>query len=200
MSQARPTTIRADSYDVLMVDPPWPVAGYANVQRGSPGRVRGVGYTTLPWSDLWTLLDADVFSRAAGHCAVFLWALDQFLIETEVELTARGFKRSARLLWDKHDGPITYRLRRTHEYLLWYCRPRLLPASKTSIGRFDSVIRAPQRQHSRKPSAAYTMVEALYPDARRLDAFSREYRVGWDAWGDQRDYFSPLFACLRDAP
>jgi N6-adenosine-specific RNA methylase IME4 len=59
------------------------------------------------------------------------------------------------------------------------------------------MLHARTREHSRKPEVAYQMVEALYPNARRLDAFTREYRAGWDAFGDQIDHFSPLFACLR---
>lgn len=189
------------TFDVIMCDPPWPVAGHWGRTRGGGPVVHlnGLGYFTVEWADLWHLLDEHVFTQAAVHHALFFWTLEQYLTETETELRTRGYRRSSRIIWDKGNGPLTYRLRRSHEYLLWYCKPRLLPASRDANCKYTSVIRADSREHSRKPSAAYTMVEALYPDARKLDAFSREYRVGWDGWGDQRDHFSPLFACLREA-
>jgi len=186
-------------YDVLMVDPPWPVKGHFTETRSIPSSHRpGVGYSTVEWSELWPLLDEEVFSQAAAHHALFLWTLEQYLTDAEKELTARGYRRSSRIIWDKGNGPLTYRLRRSHEFLLWYCKPRLLPASMSSNCKYPSVIRSASRQHSRKPDAAYDIVEALYPEARRLDAFSRERRAGWDAFGDQIDHFSPLFACLRE--
>lgn len=189
-------------YDVLMVDPPWPVEGYWGNQgrKGSVrGHIAGLPYKTEQWANLWDLLDGAVLNQAAPHHALFLWTLEQYLTETEAELRTRGYRRSSRIIWDKGNGPLTYRLRRTHEYLLWYCRPRLFPASMRENCKYTSIIRAESRQHSRKPEAAYRLVESLYPDARKLDAFSREYRQGWDAFGDQIDHFSPLFACLREA-
>lgn len=155
-------------------------------------------YTVVPWDALWTMLDDAVFVHAVGHHALFLWTLEQYLVDTEIELTRRGYKRTHRIIWDKVDGPYIGVARRTHEYLLWYCKPSLLPIAVDKRGHFPTVIRASQRQHSRKPEAAYGMVNALYPDAKKLDAFSREYRVGWDAFGNDIDHFSPLFACLRE--
>ncbi len=190
-------------YEVLMVDPPWPMGGVFRSD-GAPGK-RGpcredrTPYQTVTWKDVWALLDTEVLAQAAPHHALFLWALEQFLPETEAELTRRGYRRTHRLIWDKNDGPFIGTVRRTHEYLLWWCNPRLLPIAASQRGVWPTVIRASNgKQHSRKPSAAYQMVEALYPDARKLDAFSRAYRVGWDAYGDQVDMFTPLLAPLRE--
>lgn len=36
---------------------------------------------------------------------------------------------------------------------------------------------------------AYSLIEALLPDAQRADVFSRQRRPGWDAWGNQTDKF-----------
>jgi N6-adenosine-specific RNA methylase IME4 len=74
-----------------------------------------------------------------------------------------------------------------------------MPVAPSARGIYPSVLRGKRREHSRKPHAAYALVEALYPDARRLDVFSREYRPGWDAYGDQVDHFTPLLAPLREA-
>jgi N6-adenosine-specific RNA methylase IME4 len=131
---------------------------------------------------------------------VFLWTLDRFLLESEHEMVARQFHRHARLIWDKGQGtgPRTPTVRIEHEYLVWYTRGGLLPIADGTRWRWSTVLRERTRQHSRKPEAAYQMVEAFYPDARKLDAFSRAYRVGWDAYGDQVDHFTPLLAPLRE--
>jgi hypothetical protein len=193
----------AQGYQVIMCDPPWPVEGHVH----SSTRMRRLGeqwrrdktpYTTLPWSALWSLIDTAILSQAAPEHALFLWTLEQFLTDTEAELMARGYVRAHRIIWDKVGGVLTPTLFRSHKYLLWYCWPRLLPIAPGTRGRNKSVICEGARQHSRKPSAAYALVEALYPDARKLDAFSREYRPGWSAFGDQVDHFTPLLAPLRE--
>jgi N6-adenosine-specific RNA methylase IME4 len=158
-----------------------------------------VPYSTVAWDDLWHLMDAEVFSQAAEHHALFLWTLEQFLTPTEAEMGARGYRRITRLVWNKGTrGLYCGAYLRTHEYLLWYCKPCLLPIAANQRGKFPTVIDAQRREHSRKPSAAYAMVEALYPDARKLDAFTRELRPGWDGWGNERDHFTPLLAPLRE--
>ena len=58
------------------------------------------------------------------------------------------------------------------------------PSSAGSAGS-TSVIDAPRRQHSAKPWAAHDIIEAMYPDARRIELFARERKVGWDVWGNE---------------
>ena len=41
-----------------------------------------------------------------------------------------------------------------------------------------------QRIHSRKPEAAYQLIERR-TTGRRLEMFARVARPGWDAWGNQ---------------
>ena len=48
---------------------------------------------------------------------------------------------------------------------------------------------ATQAWHSRKPDEAFSMAEALVPNARRLELFSRQKRDGWDVFGNETDYF-----------
>jgi N6-adenosine-specific RNA methylase IME4 len=45
------------------------------------------------------------------------------------------------------------------------------------------------REHSRKPDHAYRMAEALIPNARRADLFSRQTRPGWESWGNESTKF-----------
>ena len=40
-------------------------------------------------------------------------------------------------------------------------------------------------RHSEKPAHAHTLIERMYPNARRLELFARGApRTGWTAWGN----------------
>lgn len=187
-------------YDVLMVDPPWPYSGNMQ-QRGAVPESHHVEapYSLMSIPDIGNLLDAQIFSQATRSHVVFLWVTERILTSAEEMMTKRGYRLHTRLIWSKGHGCLIGTVRRTHEFLEWWYRPPLLPVSPRAKGRFDTVITAPayHNQHSRKPSAAYALVEALYPDAHKLDAFSRAYHVGWDAYGNEIDHFTPLLAGLR---
>jgi N6-adenosine-specific RNA methylase IME4 len=196
----------AQGYQVIMADPPWPVGDKRGLtwHGGLPvavGRARfSAPYAVTTMADMGRLLDAAVFCYRAADHVVFLWATDGVLTGAEGLMQERGYRRYMRFIWDKGNGPMVgpFGIRRTHEYLLWFYRGRLLPVAPSARGRMGSVLEGRRREHSRKPESAYQMVEALYPDARKLDAFSRAYRVGWDACGDQVDHFTPLLAPLRE--
>ena len=40
------------------------------------------------------------------------------------------------------------------------------------------------KQHSAKPDAFCLLIDALYPEGRRLEMFARQQVDGWDAWGN----------------
>lgn len=50
-------------------------------------------------------------------------------------------------------------------------------------------IEASVREHSRKPEQAYLACEALIPEVRKLELFSRTDRAGWTAWGNEAGKF-----------
>jgi N6-adenosine-specific RNA methylase IME4 len=48
------------------------------------------------------------------------------------------------------------------------------------------LIVAPRRQqHSAKPDEAYSALERLFGEVRRIDMFGRTERPGWSAWGNE---------------
>jgi len=174
-------------YAVFVIDPPWPQrkGGLRSVR---PRQGRALCYATLSVAEVFGLLDAEVLSQAEPQHTVFIWTIDKFLRECEEQMSARGYRLHARLIWDKGNGIApAFTVRFAHEYLLWYYKPHLTPVA--SKGRFLTVIRAPAREHSRKPDEAYALVAALYPDQEKIDVFSRERREGWDQFGDQTEWF-----------
>ena len=42
-----------------------------------------------------------------------------------------------------------------------------------------------KQEHSRKPDEVQERIEAMYPNATKLEMFARRRREGWDAWGDE---------------
>ena len=177
------------SYQVLMIDPPWE-QGKGGKRKVRPLQGKGFNYRTMDTTAIFELLDRLIFPMTATDHAVFIWAIDKFLAECETAMQRRGYKRHCRLIWDKANGIApAFTVRFSHEYLLWYYRIRLPPIAKEARGIYTTVFGEHARQHSRKPEAAYRMIEAMYPDAKKLDVFSRQQRDLWSQFGDETDYY-----------
>ena len=173
-----------------MIDPPWPQRK-GGLRASRPKQTRSLDYTTLSVDEIFALLDSEVLCRAARRHNVFLWTIDKFLTTAETQMEQRKYKRHARLIWDKGNGVApAFTVRYSHEYLLWYYKPPMLEIDISQRGKFTTVIREASRAHSRKPDAAYALVEALYPASTYIDVFSREHRPRWQQWGDQTNWFS----------
>lgn len=157
-----------------------------------PNQGRDLDYSTMPVPEIFRLLDSEILPQAAPVHSVFLWGVDQFLATGEAEMLSRGYRIHARLIWDKGNGIApAFSVRYSHEYVTWFYRPSFTPVSLAARGRFTTVIREPAREHSRKPDSLYDMLEALYPQAVKMDVFSREPRNGWLQFGDQTSFFAP---------
>ncbi len=141
--------------------------------------------------DIFELLDREVFPNASEHHNVWLWGIDQFLHDGEQAMRERGYRLLARMIWDKGNGwPAAFTVRYSHEYLCWFYKSKLPPIAVAERGKHPTVIRENNRQHSRKPDAAYRLIETLYPTATRMDVFSREPREGWMQFGNQTNHFA----------
>lgn len=117
---------------------------------------------------------------------VFMWTIDKFLHETESFMKNFGYKLHARIIWDKNNGVApAFTIRYSHEYLLWFYKPKMMEISKEFRGKYTSLLREQATKHSRKPEVAYKFIEDLYPDARKLEMYAREKRSGWDSWGNE---------------
>jgi N6-adenosine-specific RNA methylase IME4 len=116
-----------------------------------------------------------------------MWTIDKYLPEAERIMEMLGYKLHARIIWDKVNGPSpAYTLRFSHEYLLWFFKKgNIVLPDKSQRGAFTTVLRESSRKHSQKPEAAYQMLEALFPEAKKLELFARTERDGWDQWGNE---------------
>lgn len=62
---------------------------------------------------------------------------------------------------------------------------KLLPVDKDERGKIHSVFTEQVKRHSQKPTTAYEIIEWLYLNTQRLEMYERNYRRGWDCWGNE---------------
>ena len=174
-------------FNLLMVDPPWRFKTYSDRGRG---RSADAHYTcrSLDWIKALPVADA----LAAEHAVLWLWATAPMIREAIDIIDAWGFAYSTMGFWSKRgaSGKLAfgtgYRLRCAGEPFLIGTRGK--PRTARSV---RSVIEGPRRAHSQKPDEAFAAAEALMPNARRIEVFSRQRRPGWATWGDEIDRFTP---------
>lgn len=179
-----------NKFDILMIDPPW-LKKKGGLRKSRPNQGKELEYITMSTIEIFDLLDKDVFSQAKETHTVFMWTIDQYLIECEKFMEERNYKRHCRFVWNKMNGVApAFTVRYSHEYLIWYYKPKMLPISKEQQGKFMTVFDEKSREHSRKPNYPYEMIEKLYPDNSKIDVFSREKRDGWEQYGNQINFFN----------
>lgn len=175
--------------DVFMIDAPWPKKK-GGLRKERPNQTRLLDYETMSLDEIFTLLDCNIFIYAKENHCVFMWVVDEFLIECEKRMADRHYKRHCRFIWDKTNGIApAFTIRFCHEYLIWYYKVKFTPIDITKRGKYKTVFVEKAREHSRKPNISYEMIELMYPNANRMDVFSREQRTGWHQFGNQTGYF-----------
>lgn len=174
-------------YDIIYSDPPWPQTK-GNLRKSRPNQGKDLDYETLPFGECFYLQDL-FFDKASEQHNVFMWAIDKFLFETEMEMAKRGYRLHARIVWDKGNGIApAFTVRYSHEYLLWFYKPgHMLMPRKECRGKYTTVLREPSTYHSHKPICAYEMLEDMFPNAEKIELFARNRRHGWISWGDEID-------------
>ena len=195
-------------FRVILADPPW---SYENFSAAGEAKNAKAHYGCLPTAEM---LKIPVGLLAAKDCALFIWCTWPLMPVWDPVIAGWGF-RFAGLAWEwLKFNPVTgkyafgpgYGARKNLEPCLLATRgnPRLRGASEF-FGRTDipegvhsvrdfieamplDAIRAPRRQHSRKPDEQYDRIETLF-DGPYIELFARQRRHGWEAWGDQTGKF-----------
>ena len=119
---------------------------------------------------------------AHENAVLFLWSTNSHVPDSLSVIRSWGFEYKTNMAWVKERATksLGFYLRGKHELLLISTRGSFLPSE--SVIRPESVIAGGQAEHSKKPDAAYDLVEQLYPGIARLELFARSTREGWGAW------------------
>ena len=167
-------------YQVILVDPPWPYP-----ERQDDKNLYGAAnyhYERMPIKDICNL---PVKNLASENSVLFLWVATNFLEESFEVIKSWGFGYKSQMVWvkDGGQGGIGWYFWGDHEILLVATKGSFLPKEKVS-----SVLKAPRREHSKKPDEVYEIIEKMYPDNKYLELFARgKPRKGWKTWGKEVD-------------
>ena len=160
-------------YDVVVVDPPWPVAYYPQRTRNNANPTPG--YATMGVDEI-----AALRPPFAEHCHVFLWTTNGFVREAFDVLADWGVDYRELMVWRKNAGmkrPKAMYL--NAEFILHGVVGR--PLWTTQVG-LQTVFDAKRGMKSEKPALFYEWAVEHCP-GRRLDMFSRREIPGFDTWG-----------------
>ena len=162
-------------FDLIYADPPW------FSQNADSDWAPENHYPTLPLEPIKAL---EV--PAAEDAVLFLWGLGCQLPQALEVIEAWGFRYVAQAVWIKDSIGLGSWVRYRHEPLFVAVRGKMRAPDPEH--RFDSVIEAPRREHSRKPDEVYERIERAYPNCSKLELFARgKARPGWTAWGNQAE-------------
>lgn len=167
-------------YGVILADPEWRFEPYS--RETGMDRAADNHYPTSVTEDI---AARDVSKISDKDCVLFLWATVPMLKDALQVLEAWGFKYVSQYIWDKTDSGIGtgYWNRNIHEILLIGTKGSPPPPAQGK--QWKSIIREKPTKHSRKPRLSYEMIEAYYPNMRKIELNAREARPGWDVLGNE---------------
>lgn len=160
-------------FSVIYADPPWTYR-----DGGHPNGGTDKHYATMDLEDIKAL---DV--PAADDAILYLWGTVTHVPEAIEVIHAWGFEHKSQAVWDKVTQGVGSWWRGQHELLYTAVRGDVHPPAPETVR--PSVFRKQRGEHSAKPVEVRAHIERAHPDARKLELFSRENRVGWSVWGDE---------------
>lgn len=173
-------------YEIVYTDPPWQQKK-GNLRKCRPNQGKELDYQTMSIEDIKELHKKFLTNNTTQKHNVFMWTIDKFLPQTERFMKELGYELHARFIWDKENGIApAFTVRYSHEYLLWFYKKGkiILPTSETR-GRYTTVIRERSTKHSKKPIAAYEMLESMFLGCSKIELFARNTRAEWDSFGNE---------------
>ena len=161
-------------YDVIVIDPPWPMQKLERDER--PNQV-DFDYPTMTEEDM-----ANLQIPADENCHVWLWTTHKFLPMAFRLLDTWKLKYVCCFTWHKPGGFQPFNLPQYNCEFALYARkgaPQFLETKS-----FPVCFEAPRSGHSAKPQAFYDFINRV-TGGRRLDMFNRRAIEGFDVWGKE---------------
>jgi N6-adenosine-specific RNA methylase IME4 len=176
-------------FSTILADPPWRFQNRTG--KMAPEHKRLSRYETMSIEEICAL---PVAAHAADPSHLYLWVPNALLPWGLRVMDAWGFQYKANVVWykvRKDGGPdgrgVGFYFRNVTEILLFGIRGKMrtLQPGRTQV----NIIATRKREHSRKPSAVYGLIERCSP-APRLELFARERVTGWTQWGLELDSYA----------
>jgi len=166
-------------WSLIYADPPWEYDFSLTDSRKIENQ-----YPTMPAEKIARL---GIPGIAADDCVLFLWATSPKLREALYVMEEWGFAYKTCMVWVKDKIGMGYYARQKHELLLIGAQGE--PTLPSPENRPDSVFVAPRTEHSRKPEIVYSLLETMYPLAKKIELFARGKRDGWEPWGNETNNY-----------
>jgi len=176
-------------YKTILADPPWRFQNRTG--KVAPEHVRLRRYETMSIEEICAL---PVAAYADDPAHLYLWVPNALLPWGLRVMEAWGFLYKANVIWykvRKDGGPdgrgVGFYFRNVTEILLFGTRGKMRTLAPGR--RQVNIIATRKREHSRKPSAVYGLIERCSPGPR-LELFARERIDGWAQWGLEVDTYA----------